>query len=320
MDELWQRYRTFWMPLLIGLGVFLVGLIAVHVVTDDPAVWQGRVQEKGRDLSSKKVPERGKIENTKTGAEALKTRVDDWTKRLDQAGLADPLEVGVSEALRAAILRGQDPDALRAAAARPDDPSSVEVLRAFDGDDVAASHAVQRFEQVRTERVGMLRTGDPNVGFVRLLSDVSSELDVRANRADVALRVDNLGFQGASLQVSRVTLPQRVLNLALIAEVVDLAIRNGADAIDDIRFENRANPDVFVREWPVTFSLRGDMAALRPILSRLTRPDSPYPLLRLLLSQPRRSAPEEGIVQLEFTASSVELRPNDDLDLATEGS
>ena len=29
MDELWQRYRTFWTPVLIGLGVFLIGVIAV---------------------------------------------------------------------------------------------------------------------------------------------------------------------------------------------------------------------------------------------------------------------------------------------------
>ena len=36
MDELWQRYRSFWTPVLIGLGVFLVGLIVVHVVSDDP--------------------------------------------------------------------------------------------------------------------------------------------------------------------------------------------------------------------------------------------------------------------------------------------
>ena len=36
MDELWQRYRTFWTPVLIGLGVFLVGVIAVHVISDDP--------------------------------------------------------------------------------------------------------------------------------------------------------------------------------------------------------------------------------------------------------------------------------------------
>ena len=36
MDELWQRYRSFWRPVLFGLGVFLLGLIVVHIITPSP--------------------------------------------------------------------------------------------------------------------------------------------------------------------------------------------------------------------------------------------------------------------------------------------
>ena len=38
MDELWQRYRTFWTPVLIGVGVFLAawalgGIVAFVIRT-----------------------------------------------------------------------------------------------------------------------------------------------------------------------------------------------------------------------------------------------------------------------------------------------
>ena len=47
MDELWQRYKGFWTPVLWGVGVFLVGLIVVHMMTGDPDA--GRTM--GREVS-----------------------------------------------------------------------------------------------------------------------------------------------------------------------------------------------------------------------------------------------------------------------------
>ena len=53
MDELWQRYRGFWTPVLWGVGVFLAGLMVVHMLTEDPDA--GRM---GNDVVAKRIKER----------------------------------------------------------------------------------------------------------------------------------------------------------------------------------------------------------------------------------------------------------------------
>ena len=53
-----------------------------------------------------------------------------------------------------------------------------------------------------------MRTGDLNVGFAQLLVDVWSEFRIRANREDVELRVEDLGFSGVAA-VNRQVLAQR---------------------------------------------------------------------------------------------------------------
>ena len=60
MDELWQRYRGFWTPVLIGLGVFLVGLIAVHILTEDPESLKLDVVSERSALGKKKEPKSSK--------------------------------------------------------------------------------------------------------------------------------------------------------------------------------------------------------------------------------------------------------------------
>ena len=182
-----------------------------------------------------------------------------------------------SISLQAAILRGAEPETLRAAVANPDTAAAKRVLEPFDDDAVAAGRALARYEAVRQDRLTLLRTGDPNVGFSRLLNDVAGELGVRANRADIEIRPEVLGYEGVT-SVTRVALPQRLLNLALIAQIMDLAIRSRMRSLEEVRFDQRNvvdGDDVFLREWPFTFTVRGDMASLRPILARLTDPEKP---------------------------------------------
>ena len=59
MDELWQRYRSFWIPVLIGLGVFLIGLIAVHVISDDPEVEGKRARDEFKQVGRGKYALKG---------------------------------------------------------------------------------------------------------------------------------------------------------------------------------------------------------------------------------------------------------------------
>ncbi len=324
MDELWQRYRSFWTPVLIGLGVFLVGLIVVHVMTDDPEDWNRRVEAEKSSLKRKQEPSNEKIKNAKANKVVLEERVLDWAKRLDQAELAQPnekvVDAVVTDALISSILRGIDPDVLRGAVADPETPASKRILAPFDEDSTAAGMALTRYEEIRQKRLNLLLTGDPNVGFSRLLYDVWSEFKVRANRADVELKSDVLGFGGIT-SVTRAVLAQRLLNLALLSRIVDLSIRQGAQAILEVRLEQRNNPlgdDIFLREWPFTVTLRGDIDAVRPVIELLTDPERPIALSHLALTQPPRSKPEEGQVQLQATAASVLVRPAASLDLDTE--
>ena len=320
MDELWQRYRSFWTPVLIGLGVFLLGLIVVHIVSDDPEAANGKLVSTSRSLGKMTEPSNAQTKNWPLNAEAYRERVAEFAARLDQAGGQDAYEYAVQVSLQAAILRGAEADALRAAVANPDAPSSGDVLAPFEYDPVQAGRALARYEAIRLDRLTLLRTGDPNVGFSRLLNDVTTELGMRANRADIEIRPDALGYEGVT-SVTRASLPQRLLNLALVSQIVDLGIRSGIRSVEEVRFDQRVTLDggeVFLRQYPVTFTVRGDMTSLRPILALLTDPAKTVALTHLALSQPPRGTPLEGIVQLNATATSVVVRPEASLELDKE--
>jgi hypothetical protein len=302
VDELWQRYRTFFTPVLVGLGVLLVGVIVVYVVNDDPDEVALRVSNEAKRVAKTFQPTPAQIAAQRDDWNLRKERVQALANRLDQAaGAADPVQDAVAQALGAAILRG--------GAGAP----------AFGGDAAAAAAAQVRYDRTLSERVDLLRTGDPNVGFSRLLNDVWSELRLRANRADVDLNADQLGFSTVS-SVNRSTLLQRLLNLALAARVVDVAVRSGVESVDEIRFENRANagPDAFLQEWPVTFIMTGRMEALRPVLSHLTDTARTTPILGATFGPPRRSTGTEGRIELVVTASSLRVQTGSSLNLGSE--
>jgi hypothetical protein len=246
MDELWQRYRTFWTQILIGLGVFLIGLIVVHVGSDNPEVASRRASSQVRKAMSLYAPQPRKIGILQQRGEDLAKDVagdpdtpgakPGWAQRLDETGgqAKDRLEVACQEALRAAVLRGA-----------PDEIARVpgKLAERFDGDDVAAAKAWKHFEDLVGQHAKSLRSGDPNVALSRLLTDVWGELRLRANRADVEIgpQADQLGF-GSIASVSRATLVPRVLNLALAARVADVAIRQGMQSIDAIDMRAQVDP------------------------------------------------------------------------------
>lgn len=343
MDELWQRYRTFWQPVLIGVGLFLVGLIVVNILTDDPEEARQRVTTRASTLSRKQEPNDAAIRSAGQSARNLEERTQAWAVRLDQAQLEDPIEHAVRQALGAAILRGMTGDEITQAAGTVDRLREVqaqgelqpgqtaqlqralEALRPFEGDTTVARQAIARMDEIFQDRLDLLRTGDPNVAFSRFLNDVWSELRLRANRADVELKATLLGFDGVTA-VSRATLPQRLLNLALLSQLVDLSIRHGAESVEDIRVETRSGvtdggPGAFIREWPVSFTMRGDMEAVQPIVAFLTDPDHPIPIAPpgVMLSHPRRGAsPLEGIVELQVSCASTLIRPDAALNLDAE--
>jgi len=325
VDELWQRYRTFWTPVLIGLGVFLVGVIVVHILSDDPEVSKGRVITAQRKLKAMKAPSPQKATTLRRRGEGLRddlvgpegSTTGGWAARLDQVrgDRKNLIAVAAEQALRAAIVRG----------APESEAQSASALKArFDGDEVAAEKAYRRFKRLVDQHRETLRSGDPNVAFSRLLSDVWSEIRIRANRADVEFQpqAEQLGF-GNIASVDRATLPARVLNLALAARVADVAVRQGVESIDTIIVTanvEAGNPGDFISLWPISFSLTGEMAAVKQLLDLLTDPADPVPLETTRLVQARRRGGKtaNGLVQFSVSASSVLVRPDADLRLDVE--
>lgn len=313
MDELWQRYRTFWTPVLIGLGAFLVGIIAVHILSDNPARAQDRMQQGDRRLKRMLMPDARKATVHKERGDALAADNVGWATRLNQTGEAsqDVVDAAAEQALRAAILRGAE-------AQEASVPARLKSR--FEDDEVAAHKALLRYERLRAQHVEALRGGDPNVAFSRLLSDTWNDLRVRANRADVELNAEQLGF-GSIGSVSRATLPGRVLNLALVARICDAAIRHGVESIESVQVPANlepGSPEDFLVLWPVDVVIVGDLAAVRHVLDLLTDPAHPVPLESSRIAQPRRSGAGTGIVELAVRASSVIVRPDVDLNLDSE--
>lgn len=308
MDELWQRYRTFWVPVLYGVGAFLAGLIVVNIVTADPEAGRSQNDARVRTIKNYTAPSPPQVEGARKNRDLLAKEVTRKASLLDQrhGEAEDVVEAFVTQALRAAHLRGS----------LPADPAR------FDDDAAAKDQATARYEQRRTEFVQILRLQDPNVGFSRVRADVVTELSVRANRADVdvAPQAESFGLEGITT-VDRAELPRRLANLALIATMVDVAIREGVRSIDavqilqpEVRFAAQG-PEAFVAEWPVKLDVTGTPEAVRSILNVLTDPARPTPLGSCILKQ---TSKRDGLVRAELRAYSIRVRPEVPLGLEGE--
>jgi hypothetical protein len=309
MDELWQRFRSFWTPVLWGLGVFLAGLIAVHVASTDPEARVLANERLAKSITDRSAPTPTQISTAKTAADSLEARVLDWAGRLDQrrGEGKDPEErdvvtSAVAEALGAAILRGSG------------DPSE------FDGDAAAAAQARARYDQAFEEALALLKTQDPNVGYSRLQAEVVQELSVRANRADVEVEADEFGLSSVT-SVDRADLPRRLLNLALIARVADTAIRSGVRSVDEVRIRLpetalvALTSDAFLSLWPVEFVMTGEPAAIQEVLAALTDPARPT---ALGTSSVKAVGKKSDLVKATVLAYSVRVRPEASLRLESE--
>jgi hypothetical protein len=306
VDELWQRYRAFWTPVLWGVGVFLVGLVVVHSVTKDPEEGRTANEQRAARLKSASQPTSAQTGALEASKEALVKRAEDWARKLDQRHGDDPdvVKAAVSQALRAAVARGRVPA----------DPA------AFDGDEAAAAQATAQYQALLAERLEQLQTQDPNVSFSRLQADVTQELAARANRADVDVADDQFGFAQIT-SVDRSELARRLLNLALVATVVDAAIREGVRSVDSVLLmptETRSlsmGSDPFLQEWPVKVDLTGTPQALAQVLNVLTDPARPTALGATSWKQ---TGKKDGNVKAEMKLYSLRVRLDAPLGLETE--
>jgi len=307
MDELWQRYRGFFTPVLWGIGAFLAGLIVVHIVTDDPEAGVRSNSNAATTIKSKVAPNPTQIRAARESGDELERRVVAFARTLDQrhGDAEDMLESSLIQALQASVLRGS----------RPADPA------AFDGDTAAAAQANARYQQLYDERLKGLRSEDPNVSYSRLKADVVQELLIRANRADVDVDAEEFGL--VVLSVERASLPRFLANLALVATVVDVAIREGVRSVDAVTIlpsEVRGSvesADPFLQEWPVKIDVSAPPETLGAILRVLTDPRRPTAFGSTSWKQIANKA---GLVKGEFKLYSVRVRPTAALGLEKEES
>jgi hypothetical protein len=302
MDELWQRYRPFWRPVLLGLGVFLLALIAVHIVTPNPEDASARVASTRQKLAALVRPKDRVAGELRNVAEAYGDSVKALAAAFDPSSQGrDLIELYVNQALQAAFGRGGVGS------------------EAFDGDRAAAAQAAKDVERLTRERTALFRAANPNVAFIALLSDVWGELKTRANRADMDLDADLLGFANVST-VTRAELEQRLANLALVSRITDVAIRRGGRSLDAASFANppAVAPDAFLREWPLTVTLTASTACVEALLDMLTDPKAPVPLSALQVRQPLKGKAAQGIVEATMTLDCVAVRPAATLNLDTQ--
>jgi hypothetical protein len=305
VDELWQRFRTFWTPVLWGIGVFLAGLIVVHILTPDPEAGVRTNESIARSIKGRTAPAPAQIRGARENAELLGSHVVPWAARLDQRRgdgkdpeLKDVVKTAAADALAAAFLRGNDP-------------------KAFEGDATAAAEAKARYDRTLEDALGLLQTQDPNVGYSRLQAEVVGELAVRANRADVDVGADEFGLSSIT-SIDRADLPRRLSNLALVARVVDLAIRARVRSIDAIGFPTLGEGlagDPFLALWPVEATLTGTPSALREVLDALVASERPTALGSTTWAA---AGKKSDLVTCSMTLYSVRVRPSVSLRLESE--
>ncbi len=290
MDELFQRYRAFWRPVVMGLGVFLLGVIVVHAITPDPEEEAARAAQARRELTSLVLPGDRAAAELKADVAGLGESATRLATAFDPAsGGADWLPLLVRQVLDAA----------------------------FEAD--SGEEAAREAERLAKDRSSLFRTGNPNVAFSALLSDVWGVLRVRANRADMDLDADLLGFSNVP-SITRPELRRRLANLAVVTRITAAAIKNGAVSLDEVRFEARptTGPDSFLQEWPVTVILTAPTRCVEAVLQLLTDPRAPVPVGTTSVQQPRRSKAGLGIVELSITVDSVAVNPAATLNLDSE--
>lgn len=304
MDELWQRYGSFWRPVLFGLGILLLGLIAVHVITPSPEDAEVQASSAESSVKGLVLPREGVGTTLRANAEQFDASVRALASAFDpSAAGGDRVQAWVRMALVAAHARGGVG------------------ASAFDGDAAAAEAALKDAERIAVDRTALFRTGNPNVAFSSLLSDVWNVLRTRANRADMDLEAELLGFASVT-SVPREDLERRLANLALVARIVDVAIRNGAASVDSVTFDNPRSPgpDAFLQEWPVKVVLTAPAPCVEAVLEMLTDPRHPTAIVGLVAQQPSRAKAATGLVEVTLSLESVAVRPGASLDLdAQEG-
>jgi hypothetical protein len=271
--DFWAQHKDFVLKVLAGFGVFLVALIVRSIVYGedlDHAVTAN--QKESGSIKSMKLLPRDQIQTLETDAEQLQSNAEAYARRIGWDAGTQDLDTILIE-------------------------RTLSHLRRPAGSGNLHDEAVHYHQTLRE---------DLNGGFGQLRLAVRSALVEEAEEKNISVE-GGIGFEDV-LQVEPQDLLKYLMQLELSARVLRYAIDGHVDAIDSIQIqseEQQGNPEFnpeFLREYPVTFGIRGPQEAITSILNRLEK-DDPTPPVRGLLVE-RVDKPRDH-VGMELTLLAV---------------
>lgn len=278
--DFWAQHKDFVLKVLLGLGVFLVALIARGITYGDEL-----------DVARKKNgAEAAKIRRTKVADLRDIARLEEDAKRLKANAKAIIGEIGWNSSEQGLELKLIE--------------RTLGYTRRFQGAGAGqlVAEAGRRYRAIRD---------DTNGGFGQLRLMVRDELVEEAGEKNISLGT-GIGYENL-VQFDDAELLKYLLQLELAARIVRYAIDARVDSLEEVRITERAKREVipgankdFVQEYPVRVSFTSGQAAALRILNDLEQKMPRVPIRNL--SAERAPRPADHIL-VELTALALAANP-----------
>ena len=281
--DFWAQHKDFVLRLLAGLGVFLVALIARGITYGDDLEAQAALNQKlQNDIKNLRVAPVAVTRELERNARKLLENTRTLAAQLGHDGSRDDLELDLVRRTLSRLRRYRDASPAQLTA-------DAEAFRA----DINANL---------------------NGGFGQLRLTVRDEM--RDEASELAIEVEDVGFQAVTNIESSEDLRGYLLQLELVARVVRYMIDAGVSGIEAVRITTRtdgvpidgANPE-FLQEYPVTFAFVATQDSAIKIYNRLIADDS-APASPWLAFNVQQIKKPRGHLRIELTALALVVNPD----------
>jgi hypothetical protein len=277
MDSFWQQHRTFILKILGGLLVVIVCWIIGSSLTERSlADLERDVATQRSEVKRLEVPSPDSISGYAKALASLDTRIRETAARVGETRKGDELPAQVFRDILQMI--GKDTEPIREAYRR-------------------------------------LAAQDPMSCVTKLVGESREYLEDRAGPANVQIDGD-LGFARPDFEAAEA--PRYLMALRLIVRVVNAAIEERVLEVKSIgigspplgKFEGG---DVFLREYPVSMTIRGTSASVLALLGRLNDPAAFVPVKALRRLVPDKSERNKDIVIADLDVLALHIDPESEL-------
>ncbi len=277
MDNFWQQHRAFILKIGAGLLVVLVCWIVGASLTEKSlADAQSENESLRRRLSGKQVPTAEAIDGYAQAAETLDRRILEVASRTG--------ETRKGEGYLREIF--------------------IDILK-----DIGLDTPENR------EKYMILAQQNPKNSLVRLSGEARTYLVEQAGPANVILD-EEIGFGRVDFDVSEAA--RYLLDLRLIVRVLKAAIEERVYEVKNVvigspplgKFEGE---QVFMRQYPVSLTVRGPSASVLRFLERLNDPKAFIPLKSLRKLAQDRNERDEDVLVADLDIMALQIDPESEL-------